>query len=828
MGIKGIYRELGPGKRISLSKLASDSFEEHNRPLRLAIDIAIWQFQNQVARGGTNPAIRTLFYRLVRLLGTPIQPIFVFDGPNKPKIKRNKRSGRGDGFTVIHAKRLIRYFGFVVHDAPGEAEAECAFLQKNGVVDAVLSEDVDTIMFGCTRTLRNWSAEGKGSTPTHVSMYDVKDLKMADLGLDREGMVLVALMSGGDYIPEGVPGCGPKVACEAAKAGYGKSLCRLRASDAEGLRRWKASLTHELHTNESKHFRTRHKALAIPADFPNAEVLQYYTHPLVSPDSVLEDIRQKLEGTGEIQLPALREFVKETFNWDFRVGAVKLIRVLSEGLFVNRLHQDGVDGDSLVKRVSGRRSHSSTDGTSELRLAYIPGDIVPIDISNEPEEEIAYARSGLALNSDDEFAAVSGSVDPVEDAPKVFDITKPTLTWVLEEVARRFAPKAIQAWEEGSQAKSKRKSPTKKKASASRAKKADAMPHGALDKFVRVTKAMEPPEGAKGSDAGGIDEHADVSDGLSEPEDASLPPLPPLSPLPPLPLPSRLRRPQTPPSLREPSKQPTPSASPNMGSWTIAGSPDSTRRHDDAGVFEAIVISSSPAGDASPLLRPRPSSPITISPASSSEELPRSIRSILAASAASRVRSETGRLASSVSKPKQRRPALSQASQGAAKIKQMSIDVFTQKHAQSEMNRPAPSKRSEVGTYKPSSSREDVAMTSTNNEGGLFPSSAPNSPPTSRPKERNKRARFLIIPPPLPQRDSSPSPVPTKKVFVPSTSRPSFLDDLEFVMADDEERSKRESQPAQTRGIGSTRWSDASFIDLTNETDATINRHRII
>lgn len=46
-----IYKELGPGKRISLSKLASDSFENHNRPFRLAIDIAIWQFQNQAARG---------------------------------------------------------------------------------------------------------------------------------------------------------------------------------------------------------------------------------------------------------------------------------------------------------------------------------------------------------------------------------------------------------------------------------------------------------------------------------------------------------------------------------------------------------------------------------------------------------------------------------------------------------------------------------------------------------------------------------------------------------------------------------------------------------
>ncbi len=137
------------------------------------------------------------------------------------------------------AKRMIRLFGFFAHDAPGEAEAECAFLQQQGVVDAVLSEDVDTIMFGCSKTLRNWSSEGKGGRPpTHVSMYDAADLKQGESGLDREGMVLVALMSGGDYLPEGIPGCGVKVACEAAKAGFGKSLCLIKRSDPESLSTW--------------------------------------------------------------------------------------------------------------------------------------------------------------------------------------------------------------------------------------------------------------------------------------------------------------------------------------------------------------------------------------------------------------------------------------------------------------------------------------------------------------------------------------------------------------------------------------------------------------
>ncbi|KAJ6440768.1 flap structure-specific endonuclease [Purpureocillium lavendulum] len=526
MGIKGIYRELGPGKRVSLSKLAADSIEHQNRPFRIAIDIAIWQFQTQAARGGTNPAIRTLFYRLVRLLGTPVQPVFVFDGPNKPVFKRNKRSGRGDGVATAQAKQLLRLFGFAIHDAPGEAEAECALLQKRGIVDAVLSEDVDTIMFGCTKTLRNWSSESKtAKTPTHVSLYDVQHPDIAKLGLDREGMVLIALMSGGDYLPDGIPGCGVKVAYEAAKAGFGKSICKLKASDSDGIQAWRQSLIHQLRTNEGGHFRTKHRALDIPEDFPNIEVLRYYTHPVVSPGSSLEAVRQKLGAKQIIHLDALREFTRETFDWDYKIGAIKFIRVLGQAMLVHNMSQGESCSRAWVKRISGRRQHFTTDATPELRLAYVPEEVVPIDLSKEVEETVSYGRDGLALNSDDDFeaavdpdAAVDGS-----KAPKVFDVAKPDLTWVLESVARKSTPDAVKTWEDAMAVKL-RKSPAKKTGTAPKPKKAATMPRGALDSFVRVTKPKP-----------GRDETiraAEVEPGAKASQKARLkiPPLPPSPP----------------------------------------------------------------------------------------------------------------------------------------------------------------------------------------------------------------------------------------------------------------------------------------------------------
>lgn len=46
-----IHQEIGGGERIALLKLAAQSLEQQGRPLRIAIDVAIWQFQNQAAQG---------------------------------------------------------------------------------------------------------------------------------------------------------------------------------------------------------------------------------------------------------------------------------------------------------------------------------------------------------------------------------------------------------------------------------------------------------------------------------------------------------------------------------------------------------------------------------------------------------------------------------------------------------------------------------------------------------------------------------------------------------------------------------------------------------
>lgn len=510
MGIKGIYGEIGPGERIALSKLAIEKYEKSGRPLRVAIDISIWQFQIQAGQGGSNPAIRTFYYRLLRLLSISVQPLFVFDGPNKPPFKRNKRSGHhGSSIPNMMCKQLLQLFGFPFHTAPGEAEAECAYLQREGIVDAVLSEDVDTLMFGCGVTLRNWSSEGTrgNKSPTHVSVYDEKTTKRK-ARLDREGMILIALMSGGDYITEGIPGCGIKLACEAARAGFGKSLCNILRADTAGLDIWRKNLAHEIQTNESKFFRVKHKTLTIPDNFPNKEVLGYYTHPVVSTAAKIERLREEITWDGEIDIPGLRLFVAEAFDWTHKIGARKFIRGLAPVLLVHQLRMRGDRRNSgygdiiltamnemeLVRAICGKRAHFSTDGIPELRVVYHPNDIVGLDLDAEEDEIEDYGRDGLApINDEDQVEAYASddagpkSTSPSKRAASVYDPTEPDKLWIPETIAKVGVPLKVEDYEESLR---NPREFLKAKAAAKKAATKGGMPKGAMDKFVKVRTAL--------------------------------------------------------------------------------------------------------------------------------------------------------------------------------------------------------------------------------------------------------------------------------------------------------------------------------------------------
>jgi Holliday junction resolvase YEN1 len=104
------------GQPRSLTHLAVvDGFQANRsgyRGFRVGIDASIWFFHAAYGREGENPELRTMFFRCSRLLGMPFLPLFVFDGPKRPSIKRNKRVSGNAHWLTNGMKNIIEAFGF--------------------------------------------------------------------------------------------------------------------------------------------------------------------------------------------------------------------------------------------------------------------------------------------------------------------------------------------------------------------------------------------------------------------------------------------------------------------------------------------------------------------------------------------------------------------------------------------------------------------------------------------------------------------------------------------------------------------------------------------
>ena len=98
-------------------------------------------------------------------------------------------------------QELLTLFGVPYVIAPQEAEAQCAWMNAEGLVDAVVTDDSDAFLFGAKNVYRNVFESKK-----YVEAYAADRIEV-ELGLDRARMAELALLLGSDYT-EGVGGVG--------------------------------------------------------------------------------------------------------------------------------------------------------------------------------------------------------------------------------------------------------------------------------------------------------------------------------------------------------------------------------------------------------------------------------------------------------------------------------------------------------------------------------------------------------------------------------------------------------------------------------------------
>ncbi|KAA0719064.1 putative flap endonuclease 1 -like protein [Triplophysa tibetana] len=191
----------------------------------LDTSIVINQFRSAIPHLKLSP-LTGLFYRTLTFLEHDIKPVFVFDGrpPCQKQAVLNKRAQNNGwnrsnnpntAFSVSpltqDCLRLVELMGVPYIRAPGEAEALCAYLVKSGTVNAVASEDMDTLAFGGTVLLRQLNAK----RDSEVTEYSLPKLLEA-LQLTREEFVDLCILLGCDYC-EKIGGLGPTRALKLIK-----------------------------------------------------------------------------------------------------------------------------------------------------------------------------------------------------------------------------------------------------------------------------------------------------------------------------------------------------------------------------------------------------------------------------------------------------------------------------------------------------------------------------------------------------------------------------------------------------------------------------------
>jgi flap endonuclease-1 len=136
------------------------------------------------------------------------------------------------------AKQVLTYLGIPYVQAPGEGEAQAAYMVQRGDAWATASRDFDTLLFGTPRLLRYLTLTGrkrlpsKGtSVPLQPELIDLHKV-FAENGINREQLVDVALLIGTDF-NDGVPQVGPKTALKLIKEN--KSLENLPSKILEQL-----------------------------------------------------------------------------------------------------------------------------------------------------------------------------------------------------------------------------------------------------------------------------------------------------------------------------------------------------------------------------------------------------------------------------------------------------------------------------------------------------------------------------------------------------------------------------------------------------------------
>lgn len=332
MGISELWPILAPAERCSsLGVLGAENFELPGKQggsklLTVGFNASAWMyllvniFSWRQAGTGQSHEMRVIFRWLSAISQQLLHAYFIFDGPDRPQLKRGKDIVCSSGLRLLAQRfqELLTAFGFNWHVAPGEAEAELAYLQSLRLVDAVATPYNDALLFGATCIIR--------SIP-HIGRYEDVYIYSPDAiekhaSLEWGDLLLVALMSCTDD-NDGHRWCSVEVARRLAYYGFGRTLVDAAVSFQfvefmNFVAKWRIDVCKVLKTDPQSLLGGRHHELARiieeeRIEFPDPAILAMYLLPLTS----WSDRRSPITTTTSRQpdLQSVAAFCLQRLSW---------------------------------------------------------------------------------------------------------------------------------------------------------------------------------------------------------------------------------------------------------------------------------------------------------------------------------------------------------------------------------------------------------------------------------------------------------------------------------------------------------------------------------
>lgn len=249
---------------------------------------------------------------------------------------------------ILDVQELLGRFGIPFITAPMEAEAQCAELKLIGLVDGIITDDSDCFLFGGERIYKNLFSDKH-----FVECYNQEDIQ-AELGLDREKLIELAILLGSDYT-EGLKGVG-KVTAMSILSEFG---------NLSNFRDWwldyqRGKIDENSETTLRTKLRRKLKNLFLSVDFPNKLIYEAYLHPEVDHDKTPFK-------WGYPDLEKLRTFLQFNVGWNKEKVDETLLPVIKN---MNK-PQTNIEEFFPVEMIQRRRkldmSKSIKDATEKLK-----------------------------------------------------------------------------------------------------------------------------------------------------------------------------------------------------------------------------------------------------------------------------------------------------------------------------------------------------------------------------------------------------------------------------------------------------------------------------